>query len=172
MASSQAVVDAPPGEAQFAARGRDDTELRYLVLAAQREGARYMAGLLKSLSLTPAQAEILLVLSQRAPLTLAEVGRLIVCESHSPSRIVDTLVKRGLVSREPGQIDRRVVYLGLTPHGEDLLPELREVDMGVDAMIASTLGPDEKGVMIRALRKIIDGTASGTALTVRFPRHS
>ncbi|WP_405590996.1 MarR family winged helix-turn-helix transcriptional regulator [Streptomyces sp. NBC_01190] len=172
MTTFQAVVDAPPGEGQLPARSQDDTELRYLVLAAQREGARYMAGLLKPLSLTPAQAEILLVLSQRAPLTLAEVGRLIVCESHSPSRIVDTLVKRGLVNRESGQIDRRVVYLGLSPLGEELLPQLREIDRGVDAMIASRLGSDEKGVMIRALRKIIDGSASGTALTVRFPRHS
>ncbi|POX43755.1 MarR family winged helix-turn-helix transcriptional regulator [Streptomyces sp. Ru72] len=162
----------PPNPSVLAAtRTKEDSELRYLVLAAQREGARYLAAQLRPLNLTPAQAEILLVLSERAPLTLAEVGRLIVCESHSPSRIVDTLVKRGLVSREPGQVDRRVVYLGLTAQGEELLPVLRDIDAAVDAAAADRLSPNEKRVMIGALRRITDGTVSGAALAARFPRN-
>ena len=159
-------VTAPPP------RDRSDTELRYLLLAAQREGARQMAAQLRHLSLTPAQAEILLVLSERAPLTLAEVGRLIVCENHSPSRIVDTLVKRGLVNREPGQIDRRVIYLQLSPQGEELLPELHTIDAGVDAIVKGHLDAREKGIMLDALRKIIAGTPSATAMAQRFPRRS
>lgn len=162
----------PPTTPVLAAtRTQDDTELRYLLLAAQREGARYLAARLRPLNLTPAQAEILLVLSERAPLTLAEVGRLIVCESHSPSRIVDTLVKRGLVSREPGQVDRRVVYLGLTAQGEELLPALRDIDAAVDAAAGDQLSANEKRVMIGALRRITDGTVSGAALAARFPRN-
>jgi len=161
----------PTTPAPAATRTQDDTELRYLLLAAQREGARYLAAQLRPLNLTPAQAEILLVLSERAPLTLAEVGRLIVCESHSPSRIVDTLVKGGLVSREPGQVDRRVVYLGLTAEGEELLPVLRGIDAAVDAAAGDQLSANEKRVMIGALRRITDGTVSGTALAARFPRN-
>lgn len=162
----------PPTTPVLAAtRTQDDTELRYLLLAAQREGARYLAAQLRPLNLTPAQAEILLVLSERAPLTLAEVGRLIVCESHSPSRIVDTLVKRGLVSREPGQVDRRVVYLGLTAQGEELLSVLRDIDAAVDAAAGDQLSANEKRVMIGALRRITDGTVSGAALAARFPRN-
>ncbi|PIB12319.1 hypothetical protein B1C81_02460 [Streptomyces sp. HG99] len=151
-------------------RDHSSTELRYLLLAAQREGARQMAAELRPLNLTPAQAEILLVLSQRAPLTLAEVGRLIVCENHSPSRIVDALVKRGLVYREPGQIDRRVIYLQLSPQGEELLPELRKIDASVDAIVGDRLSEQEKRVMIESLRKIITGTPSATAMAQRFPR--
>ncbi|KUN29871.1 hypothetical protein AQJ23_03800 [Streptomyces antibioticus] len=161
----------PTTPAPAAARTQEDTELRYLILAAQREGARYLAAQLRPLNLTPAQAEILLVLSERAPLTLAEVGRLIVCESGSPSRIVDTLVKGGLVSREPGQVDRRVVYLGLTAEGEDLLPVLRGIDAAVDAAAGDQLSANEKRVMIGALRRAIDGTVSGDALAARFPRN-
>jgi DNA-binding MarR family transcriptional regulator len=145
-----------------------DSELRYLLLAAQREGARQMTGHLKPLSLTPAQAEILLVLAERAPLTLAEVGRLIVCESGSPSRIVDTLTKRNLVDREPGQVDRRVVYLRLTPRGEALIPALRAIDAQTDAMVTSRLTVEEQEVMARGLRQMLDGTPSGVVLEARF----
>ncbi|MFJ2264400.1 MarR family winged helix-turn-helix transcriptional regulator [Streptomyces sp. NPDC087844] len=145
-----------------------DSELRYLLLAAQREGARQMTGQLRPFNLTPAQAEILLVLAERAPLTLAEVGRLIVCESGSPSRIVDTLTKRSLIDREPGQVDRRVVYLRLTPRGQELIPVLRTIDTQTDAMITDCLSLEEQAVMTRGLRRILDGTPSGTALAARF----
>ena len=151
-------------------RHQNDSELRYLLLAAQREGARQMTGQLRPHNLTPAQAEILLVLADRAPLTLAEVGRLIVCEGGSPSRIVDTLTKRSLVDREPGQVDRRVIYLRLTPRGEALIPTLRVIDAQTDAMVTDRLSPEEQVIMTRGLRQILDGTPSGDALTARFPR--
>jgi DNA-binding MarR family transcriptional regulator len=172
MLKVQPIVE-PPVRSSPAPTTRDqsDSELRYLLLAAQREGSRQMAGQLRPLNLTPAQAEILLVLSQRAPLTLAEVGRLIVCENHSPSRIVDTLVKRGLVHREPGQVDRRVVYLRMTPQGEELLPELRQIDAAMDAMAGDRLSPHEKQIMTDALRKTISETPSGVALSQRFPHN-
>lgn len=149
---------------------RHDSELRYLLLAAQREGSRQIAAQLRPLNLTPAQAEILLVLAERAPLTLAEVGRLIVCENNSPSRIVDTLVKRGLVDREPGQVDRRVVYLRLTPRGETLLPDLQRIDAMIDAAASNGLSPQEKAFMIEVLHGIIEGTPSSAVLNARFPR--
>lgn len=171
MSNSRVVADAPPGAPPVMLASRqDDAELRYLLLAAQREGSRQMAAQLRPLNLTPAQAEILLVLAQRAPLTLAEVGRLIVCENHSPSRIVDTLVKRGLVDREPGQVDRRVVYLRLTSRAEKLLPDLRRIDTLIDAAAGQGLSTQEKGFVIDALRRIIDGTPSSAVLMARFPR--
>ncbi|MFI7504712.1 MarR family winged helix-turn-helix transcriptional regulator [Streptomyces sp. NPDC049687] len=160
----------PHKTAETTVRPQSDSELRYLLLAAQREGARQMTGQLRPLNLTPAQAEILLVLAERAPLTLAEVGRLIVCESGSPSRIVDTLTKRNLIDREPGQVDRRVVYLRLTPRGEALIPELRTIDAQTDAMVTDRLSPEEQAVMTRGLRQILDGTPSGDALAERFRR--
>ncbi|MHB9864597.1 MarR family winged helix-turn-helix transcriptional regulator [Streptomyces sp. YIM S03343] len=164
-------ADLPPTAARRAP-GHDptDSELRYLLLAAQREGARQMTGQLRPLNLTPAQAEILLVLADRAPLTLAEVGRLIVCESGSPSRIVDTLTKRSLVDREPGQVDRRVVYLRLTPRGEALIPALRDIDARTDAMVTGHLTREEQEIMTRGLRQMLDGTPSGAALAARFMR--
>src|SRR5215813_1799230 len=78
------------------------TEIRHLILAAQRHGSRIIAGYLRAASLTPAQAEVLQVLASHEPLTLVELGRLMISETGSPSRLVDTLVTRGLVAREPG----------------------------------------------------------------------
>ena len=68
------------------------TEIRHLILAAQRHGSRMMADDLRAASLTPAQAEVLKVLSSHETLTLVELGRLMISETGSPSRLVDTLV--------------------------------------------------------------------------------
>src|SRR3954465_9574469 len=55
-------------------------ELRYLVLGAQREGARVLADLLRPAGLTAAQAEVLAVLRDAGrPLTLREIGDRLVC---------------------------------------------------------------------------------------------
>src|SRR5262245_7452406 len=75
-------------------------ELRYLVLAIQREGNRLLAAELRPLGITPSQAEVLRVLRDHGPLTLNALGDLLVCETgNSPSRLVDRLVAQGLVKR-------------------------------------------------------------------------
>ncbi len=143
-------------------------ELRYLVLAAQREGSRKLGRDLATVDLTPAQAEVLMVLAERAPMSLVDLGRHIVCESGSPSRIVDALVRRGLVERHPGTADRRVVMLELSAAGHALLPELREIDGSITAMASSRLSAAELDVLASALRKLVAGTLGGAAVARRF----
>jgi DNA-binding MarR family transcriptional regulator len=100
---------------------RPAEELRYLILAAQREGNRLLAQALRPLGVTPSQAEVVRVLQEHGPLTLNGVGELLVCESgNSPSRLVDRLVATGLVRREVVAHDRRHVELSVTDEGARL----------------------------------------------------
>jgi hypothetical protein len=55
-------------------------ELRYLILAIQREGNRLLAAELRPLGVTPSQAEVLRVLRDHGPLTLSALGGLLVAE--------------------------------------------------------------------------------------------
>jgi DNA-binding MarR family transcriptional regulator len=156
------------------------TEIRYLILAAQRQGSRMLADGLRARGLTPAQAEVLDVLAHHAPMTLAELGRLLVCETGSPSRLVDSLVQRGLVAREPGRQDKRVVQLDLTGDGRALLAGEtadatidetagRPVDANpVEAFVAARLTDDEAAQLAGLLRKLLHDTPAGRALEIRF----
>jgi DNA-binding MarR family transcriptional regulator len=104
-------------------------ELRYLILAIQREGNRLLAAELRPLGVTPSQAEVVRVLADHQPLTLAGLGELLVCETGgSPSRLVDRLVTMGLVDRGEGAQDRRRVTLALTDDGERLATRIAEVE--------------------------------------------
>lgn len=146
------------------------SELRYLVLAAQREGNRALSRQLSASGLTTSQFEIILVLDEYGPITLKELGELIVCETGSPSRIVDTLVRRGLVERGVHDQDRRAVSLLLTRAGRGMVPELRAVDEAIDRAAHIAFRADDMRGLVSALRTYLDGTESGDALNRRFDR--
>jgi DNA-binding MarR family transcriptional regulator len=149
-------------------QGPAPTELRYLILAAQREGFRMAARLLEDTGLTPPQAEILVVLEDFGPLSLRDLGGMIVCEAGSPSRVVNALVQRGLVERSSDPRDRRAVLLELTPAARALVPTLREIELELDALLGKQLDPEHQLLLAVALRNVLHGTRGGQALDRRY----
>ena len=148
--------------------GLAPTELRYLILAAQREGHRLFARLLGDTGLTPSQSEIVVVLAEFGPLSLRDLGGMIVCEAGSPSRVVDALVQRKLVERQPDPRDRRAVLLDLTTTARELVPTLREIEREMDAATADRLDPAQRALLADVLRDFLNDTRDGLALDRRF----
>jgi len=107
----------------------DTDELRYLIQCVQREGTKKFGALLKKeLDITPSQSEVIMVLSEYEPLSLVELGNLLLCESKSPSRLVKRLVDRGAVFQSQSIEDSRKIVLHLTKHGRSLVPKIREIE--------------------------------------------
>ncbi len=86
----------------------------------QRELERQMNDAMRPLGLTAAQADALVVIGQAEPLSLKELGELLIAEAGHPSRLVDRLVDAGLVVRRAAGADRRQVELSLTRRGHSL----------------------------------------------------
>jgi MarR family transcriptional regulator, organic hydroperoxide resistance regulator len=108
---------------------RTAEQLRYLILATQREGNRQLSAMLSEIGVTPAQSEALRIIADHGPLALGELGGMLVCDTGtSPSRIVDRLVAAGLVQRTPSEHDRRQVRLTLTPPGRDKANRVAEIE--------------------------------------------
>lgn len=145
-------------------------EVRYAILAVQREGNRRLASALAHLDLSPAQAEVLVVLGEHGPLTLKGLGSLLVCESGSPSRLVDVLVRRGVVDRVDNPMDRRQILLQLTKSGRRLLPDIRAVEEGIDASLSHVFEEGISAEMVERMRRFLTGTNTGDALQRRFPQ--
>lgn len=146
---------------------RPAEELRYLILGAQREGNRIFADALRPFGLTPSQAEALRVLSERGPLSLLELGRLLVCETGSPSRLVDGLVRTGHVARVEDPADRRRVTLTLTKTGRTAASQVADAEAQLHELLEA-LVPDRKlAVVIDVLRTLIAGRPAGDALALR-----
>src|ERR1700752_3550198 len=144
-------------------------EFRYLVLAAQREGARVLATLLKPHGLTPSQAEAIAVLRDaRRPLTVKEIGQRLVCEGGSPSRLMSTLTNKGLVESTAGSADRRTTQLSLTPAGVDAARTGREIQQNLYVALASILDDDQLAAALPVLRTVVGQLPAGQALQRRI----
>jgi MarR family transcriptional regulator, organic hydroperoxide resistance regulator len=150
---------------------RPAEEVRFLILAAQRDGNRQLAQALRPLGLTPSQAEALRVLADGQPLTLAELGGLLVCESgSSPSRLIDRLVTAGLIQRVEAGHDRRHVQLTLTADGAELADRVVEIEEQLYRTIdAAGTGPD-RDAAISYLRALVGGRPAGIAFANRATR--
>jgi len=142
-------------------------EFRYLVLAAQREGNRMLLDALRPLGLTPSQAEAIRVLHDHGPLSLVDLGVLLVCETSSPSRLIDGLVTSGLADRVPAPGDRRRVELSLTDAGRASEAAVREVEATIYGVIGNSLGMDALAATNAALRTIVAGRPAGIAVERR-----
>lgn len=77
--------------------------------------------------LTPEQYEALLALkafSGSTGLTISELSERLQVKHHTTVSLVDKLADTDLVRREPGLNDRRLVFVNLTPAGEQILAKV------------------------------------------------
>jgi len=146
---------------------RAEEELRFLILGAQREGSRALTAALAPLELTPAQAEVVRCLADTGPISLKALGELLVCESGSPSRLVDTLVNRDIVERREDTTDRRQVVLMLTTAGKKLDRAVRKVEDAMYAQIGAQLGGEGVAAALQLLRPMLAGSLPGNAIARR-----
>jgi DNA-binding MarR family transcriptional regulator len=133
------------------------SELRYLILGAQREGNRGLTAALAPADVTPSQAEVLGVLRTHGSLTLRALGDHLICESGSPSRLVATMVRAGLVERTAHHADGRAVLLGLTQRGEHIAEHCAAIDAAIADAITGALTPAALNAAVQALRVLVAG---------------
>jgi MarR family transcriptional regulator, organic hydroperoxide resistance regulator len=143
-------------------------ELRYAILALQREGNRGLNAALRPLGVTPAQAEVIRVLDDYQPLTLGALGELLICETGTgPSRLVDRLVTQGAVTREVGASDRRSVTLQLTPAGRELSTAIARIEGALYATIDQVTAGQPVDELLALARRMLSGSPAGDALARR-----
>src|SRR5215831_6368550 len=145
-------------------------ELRYLILAAQREGNRILAEALRPMGLTPSQAEVLRVLQDHEPLSLIALGDLLVCETGSPSRLVQGLVEDGLVERLPSSTDKRMVTLTLTKLGREMAANVGALESQFYEANAGLVKDASLPEMLEFLWRFVEGKPAGRALPRRMGR--
>lgn len=95
-------------------------EFALTVKAIQREIERAGNDAMRPLGLTAAQADSLVVIGRAGPLSLGDLGGLLIAEAGHPSRLVERLVDAGLVERRVATGDRRRVEITLTTGGRRL----------------------------------------------------
>jgi DNA-binding MarR family transcriptional regulator len=136
----------------------DVQTLALLVKAAYRAGMREMNAALADLGLTAPQAEALAVLAQAGPLSLNQLGGLLIAEGGHPSRLVDRLVQAGWVVRQEATDDRRRVTLRLTAAGAQLHAQAIQRTAPVFARLTERLEGQDIAAACAVLASSLQGT--------------
>lgn len=119
--------------------------------------------------LTMRQLYALVLLSAR-PRHVGEVANLLSITISSGSGLIDRLVRARLVSRQPGEADRRLVICRLTGEGESVLRQFLEIGRLRLERVLTQLSGDQLLVVERALdllmgaaRRVVGNTQTQAA---------
>jgi DNA-binding MarR family transcriptional regulator len=134
-------------------------ELALGIKAIQRELERLANEAMRPLGLTGAQADALVVIHQAGPLSLKDLGELLIAEAGHPSRLVDRLVEAGYVERRPAGDDRRRVELSLTPSGRRLVKRVEEAREGILVLTRQLVGDLDIEPALKLVREFIGHTS-------------
>ena len=142
-------------------------EFALSVKAVERELEHWMAEAMRPLGITAAQADALVVIGSAEPISLKDLGDLLIAEAGHPSRLVDRLVEAGLVTRKPAADDRRRVELSLTASGRRLARRVESARAQVIELGRQTLAGRDLEPALRLLRELLAGTPYGDLIARR-----
>jgi len=108
------------------------------------------------LHLTVAEFKLIRGFRGSETLSVNELAKRVELSSSRLTRIIDGLVAKGLVRREIGLRDRRVMEISLTPKGKKIEAELEEMYVKTHLDILSLLPPGADDSVILAMEKLRD----------------
>ena len=124
---------------------------------------RRVDGELRAFGLTLSQRDVLLALYEEGPLDQTELRERLGLEQSSVSRLVDGLVRRGLVALQAGDADRRVRLAAITDEGRRvLLASPGSSELGGRIMVAN-MTPEDRRELVRLLRQCVDNLSGRDA---------
>ncbi len=97
---------------------------------------------------------VLRTLYDSSGITLNEAAAQVGVDKSTLSRMVERLVRKGLVKRAEGD-DRRSVGLALTPTGKKQVPQLAQLADENDVAFFNTLAPKQRAELLATIKQLL-----------------
>jgi len=113
-----------------------------------------LSALMAPFDVTPTQYNVLRILRGSHPgkLTCTEIGRRMLDRTPDVTRLLNRLERAGLITRSRARHDKRVVEVGITEKGLELLARMQPVVDAAQERLMSRLSPEE----LRLLSELLD----------------
>ena len=126
----------------------------YQVYTAQKALARSLDITLAPFGITSGQWNALNQLDEHGAMTQRDLAELLRKEPATVARLLDRLVKRGLVQRKPHPKDRRANIVENTPDASKLLVEIQPAVVARASQIAEGISDDDLAVFFDVLDRV------------------
>ena len=147
-----ATANETPGSAQDYVL--EDQVGHLLRRAHQRHTAIFQEGMDEA-QLTPTQFAALVKIKDLGCVSQNQLGRLTAMDPATIQGVVQRLLSRGLIERQPDLADRRCTELRLTSAGEALAGRAIERARAITAATLTPLGEEERAKFLTLLRRLI-----------------
>lgn len=108
---------------------------------------------LQPYDLTQVQFYALLHLADK-PQMLSQLSKKLLCDPSNITRVADTLERKGLITRQRDDKDRRITWATLTPAGQTLCDEVRQAHDSYTQQRLNILNPAEQSHLNLLLGKL------------------
>ncbi len=105
----------------------------------------------ESLEVTASQGYILMALPETDRITMNNLSIKMKLANSTMTRMVDQLVQKGMVLREPDPEDRRVVCIRITERGRDARDRLRDTLQTLFAQVIQDIPEEERASILNSL---------------------
>ncbi|WP_258207696.1 MarR family winged helix-turn-helix transcriptional regulator [Paenibacillus radicibacter] len=107
-------------------------------------------------NLSFSQFRMLLKLSSKGKQKVSELANMLCLTSGAITGAADKLIVRGLIQRTRDEEDRRVVYIEITPEGEEIVQEIQEGQRETIAMFFDELPQEDTDHLIRIFSQALE----------------
>ena len=126
-----------------------------LVAVVRRRLRQVTTALVREHGLSPQQFWTVVAIARGGEMSLRELAETRQMDEPTACRVVDTLVRRRLVSSSPDREDRRRSRLALTPSGRAIAGELLPIAETIGAAVEHGLNAAERAAVVAGLKKVI-----------------
>lgn len=153
------------------APSRTETDLSFLLDHTSHVLRTKMAAALAEIGLTPRMHCVLVhaLEEERTQIQLAELGDM---DKTTMVVTVDALEKAGLAERRPSSADRRARIVAVTEKGAEVAAHSQRIVDGVHRDALHAVPDDEREVLVRALKRLVEGHLSVPAEVPQAPRRA
>ena len=105
----------------------------------------------EELGVTASQGYILLALPETGSVTMNDLSVRMKLANSTMTRMVDQLIRKGMLTREPDPEDRRIVRVRLTEQGQDVKIRLKKTMQGLFTQILEDIPDGNREQILRSL---------------------
>jgi DNA-binding MarR family transcriptional regulator len=131
-------------------------ELHYLLLIGYQYSSRAIIKQTNARQLMPGQPKILEFLLEHNGCTQREIGEGCALDKSTVTSLLYRMEDLGLVRKEACEQDRRVSHIFLTPTGNTLAGEVKEICSSVDQQAWAGIAEGEKQAFMNTFQKIVE----------------
>lgn len=129
--------------------------LGFTLGVASRRMSQLFGHRLKEYGISPEQWSVLHLIAGQEGLIQKEIAERSCKDKPTVTRILDVLEEKGMISRKPGEQDRRSFRLYPTDKGRELALKTEPLERGVNGELADRLGEEAYDALLTRLKEII-----------------